>query len=532
MFTIREATAVDALAIRELFLASYGTAYPDPLFYDVPQLTRMIYSEDALILVAEEAATGKVLGTASVLLDAGAYSDLIGEFGRLAVHPDARRHGLGALLMEERLRRVQGRLHVGFIEARTVHPYALRIAEAHHFAPVGFLPLKMVVDRRESLVPLVRHFGDALALRRNHPRVLPEVHPLAHLALENCGLPPDLIVDEEASAYSPAADFAVQELTTEGYAALLRIERGRVRRREIFGPLRLHYGFFKIKARKSRYLIAREGGRIVGAVGYTVDEAEQVVRIFELIALHDPVVRCLLADLERRCRAEWAISYVEVDVSAHAPRMQRTLLELNFLPAAYLPALVFDEVERLDVVRMVRLLAPLDLGTPALSRRAQVIADEVLRLFASRAVLPRIAQAVERLTLFAGLAAEQVRRLAGMCRVAAFAPEEVIFRESTPSGEMHILLSGEAAISREGAPAPVDVVRAGECLGELSLLTGAPHSATATARTPVETAVLSYPDLAELVRLRPDIGLQMYRNLALGLGQKLKRSGGTAGERA
>jgi hypothetical protein len=62
-------------------------------------------------------------------------------------------------------------------------------------------------------------------------------------------------------------------------------------------------------------------------------------------------------------------------------------------------------------------------------------------------------------------------------------------------------------------------------------LTGAAHSATATARTPVETAVLNCPDLAELARLRPDIGLLMYRNLAVGMGQKLKWAGGQVGER-
>jgi hypothetical protein len=28
----------------------------------------------------------------------------------------------------------------------------------------------------------------------------------------------------------------------------------------------------------------------------------------------------------------------------------------------------------------------------------------------------------------------------------------------------------------------------------------------------------------ELIRLRPDIGLQLYRNLAVGMGKKLKRS--------
>jgi hypothetical protein len=36
-------------------------------------------------------------------------------------------------------------------------------------------------------------------------------------------------------------------------------------------------------------------------------------------------------------------------------------------------------------------------------------------------------------------------------------------------------------------------------------------------------AILAHQDLAELIRLRPDIGLLIYRNLAVGLGEKLKR---------
>ena len=70
----------------------------------------------------------------------------------------------------------------------------------------------------------------------------------------------------------------------------------------------------------------RSGGHIVGAVGYTLDPVEHTVRVFELIALADDVVRFLLAELERKCREELAIEYIEIDVSAYAPRMQRTTL--------------------------------------------------------------------------------------------------------------------------------------------------------------------------------------------------------------
>jgi ribosomal protein S18 acetylase RimI-like enzyme len=522
MITVREATGSDVAAIREIFLATYGTDYTDPRYYDDALLTRLIYSDDSLLLVAEDTDTGGVVGTASVDLEVGAHSDLVGEFCRLAVHPTYRNRGIAKLLMSERLQRVKDRLQVGLVEARATHPYSVKVAEAHEFSVVGFIPERWRLRERESLALYVRFFGNALELRDNHPRIIPEVHALAHMALENCALPPDAIVDEDAPAYPPGGDFVVQELTTEGYAALLRIERGRVRHREIFGPARLHYGIFKLHARHSRYLIAREDGRIAGAIGFTLDPVDKAVRIFELIALHDEVIRFLLSELERASREKWDC-LIEVDVSARSPRMQRTLIELGFLPVAYLPALVFHEVERFDVVKMVRLLNPPQVHTAGLTPSCEAMAELVLRLFRNRTVLPRIAKAVHGLPLFTGLSAEQVTRLAGVCGVAAFEVGETVFHAGEASNQMYVVLHGEVAIAVADSAAPVGLVRSGECLGEMSLLTAGVHSATATSLTRVETATLAHQDLAELIRLRPDIGLHIYRNLAVGMGEKLKR---------
>ncbi|HVO93259.1 MAG TPA: GNAT family N-acetyltransferase [Terriglobales bacterium] len=524
MITVREATGADVSAITEIFQACYGRAYSDWRFYDAAALTKLVISDDTLVLVAEDDATGKILGTGSVILEVGAFADLTAEFGRLAVLPEARHLGIATLLMEERLRRVEARLQIGIIEGRTAHPYTLKIAEAHGFNPVGFLPLKWQLETRESIALLARHFGNALELRKNHPHLVPEAYPLACLALENCGVKADVIVDEKAPPYPDGSMYSLEELTTEGYAALLRIERGRVRNREIFGPMRLHYGLFLVQARKSRYLIARENGAIAGAVGFILDPAEKVVRVFELISRHDEVVRYLLSELERLCRQEWQICYVEIDVSAYSPRMQRTLVELGFLPAAYVPALVFHEVERLDAIKMVRLLVPLEVDMAQLTPRARVVAETVLRLFKSRSVLPRIAQVAQRLPLFRGLETEQIRRLASVCTVSTFEPGAVIFREGDESDRLYVLFEGKAAVAIKGAGGPVGMVSGGECLGEISLLTTSPHSATATARTSVDAAVLERRNLAELIRLRPDIGVQIYKNLATGLGEKLKRA--------
>lgn len=524
MIRVREACEEDVGQIREIFLAVYGTDYPHQELYDELWLKRSVFTDDALILVAEDVESGRVVGTASVIFDFGAHSDLVGEFGRLAVHPDYRRMQVGNLLMEKRLEAIQNRLHVGLVVGRTVHPYAQRISLSHGFIATGFLPLKHVFQYRESFALLARYFGDALTLRRNNPRIIPEAYPLASYVMSQPPLTPDFIVDEDSASYPSGGDYTIEQLQSEGYPALLRIERGRVRNREIFGPMRLDYGFFKLQARRTRYFLARSGNQIVGAVGYTMDQIEHTVRVFELIALADDVVRFLLAELERKCREEMGIEYIEIDVSAYAPRMQRTLLQLNFLPVAYVPAMVFYQVERLDIVKMVRLNTLQDLGPLGLTEPVQALADIVIRGFSTCMIAPRMAQAIKDIPLFQGMNTEQATRLAGICTVREIAFGERLFDRGDPADRLFLVLQGELTISGGHPPVTIGRVCAGEICGEVSLLSSKPHSATATAEGYVEAAELPQRDLGDLIRRRPDIGVIIYRNLAVGLGDKLARS--------
>ena len=525
MFSVRPAREGDVSQIRDIFVAVYGADYPHHEVQDELWLKRSVLGDEALIVVAEETETGRVVGTGSVLFDFGAYSDLVGEFGRLVVHPDHGGRQVGKMLMEARIDAVQDRLHVGLVVARTVHPYAQRISLAHQFIPAGFLPLKHVFRHRESFGLLARFFGDALALRRNNPRVIPEVYPLAQLVMRQGAIPLDLIVDEESAPYPHGAELQLEELQAEGYPMLLRIERGRVRNREIFGPVRLEYGFFKLRSRQTTYLLARDDKQtIVGAVGFTRDPVEHTVHVFELIASTDEAIRFLLSELERRCRDEHAVEYLEIDVSAYAPRMQRTLLELNFFPVAYIPAMVFHEVERLDVVKMVRLNKLQDLGPLGMTEPLQAVADLVMQGFRSRAVAPRMVQAITEVPLFDSMNMEQALRLAGVCRVKMFAPRERIFAESDAADTLYIVLEGEVAIQCGTPAVSIGTVQKGETFGEVSLVAQQPHSATAIATTHVEAAMLSHQDLARLIRRHPDIGVIIYRNLARSLGNKLSRS--------
>lgn len=525
MIAIREAKDADTPGIIDVYRATYGEEYAYPQYYDEHEIKKLVYSDETLVLVAEDTDAGRVVGTASVILEVGAYTDLVGEFGRLAVHPEYRHRGIGSGLLHKRLEMVGDRLHVGVIEARVTHPFTQSIAQQQGFAPVGFLPLKFPFGaQRENMALLVRLFGRALELRRNNPRIVPEVYQLACTALENLGLGPDVIVDDESGAYPFGHGFSVSELTTEGYSRLMRIERGRVRNREVFGPLRLQYGYFKLMTHHSRYLVARQDDQIVGAIGFTLEQLERVVRVFELISLRDEVIRLLLTELERRCRDEWETVYMEIDVSAHAPRMQRTVLQQGWVPVAYVPALAFHDVERFDLVKFARLLIPVEIGPVMLIPPTSDMARIVLAAFKRREVMPRLGELVDRAGLFQGLDEEQLERLATAFNYVTFPAGTPVFAQGDRCEEMYLLLTGEAEIRIAGSGQPIGTVQAGECLGEVAVLMGGDHSATATAMTDIEAGVLTRQDLESLVRLRPGIGVVLYRNLARGLGGKLRRA--------
>lgn len=523
MVVVRPAQASDVAAIREIFIEVYGDDYPHHEVYDERHLTRAVFDEQTLLLVAEDTPTSRVVGTAAVLLDIGAHGDLVGEFGRLAVRAEYRHLHIGDLLMQHRLDAVRDRLHVGLVVARTVHPYAQRISAAHGFIATGFLPGKHLFRQRESFALLAHYFGDALALRRNNPHVIPEAAGLAGLVLNQAGLPDDLIIDDGSAAYPTGGAFELETLQADGYPALLRIERGRVRHREIFGPVRLDYGFFAIATRQTTYLLARAQGRTVGAVGLSVDATERSGRVFELIASSDDVSRFLLEAMSRHCeRAE--LEYVEVDVSAYAPRMQRTLLELGFRPVAYVPAMAFHEVERLDIVKMARLASVPDIGLLALTPAGRTVAEVVIQGFSSALVAPRMAEAIAEVALFSGMTAEQASRLAAIGRVSRVAAGGTVFTEGQPSDAIYLVLSGTVSIVAGSESTPLGTVNRGDALGEVSLLADRPHSATATVTADAELAMLPGPEVQALIRRRPDIGVIIYRNLARGLGDKLLRS--------
>jgi CRP/FNR family transcriptional regulator, cyclic AMP receptor protein len=124
--------------------------------------------------------------------------------------------------------------------------------------------------------------------------------------------------------------------------------------------------------------------------------------------------------------------------------------------------------------------------------------------------------------LFAHVDDDGLRALAGLMRRRRFRRNEVIFHQGDPGDSLHVVANGAVKIvlpSAEGDEAIIATLRTGDFFGELSLLDGAPRSATATALEPSETLVLPRPVFYEL--LDQDMGLR--DALLTGVARELRR---------
>ncbi|GJM40755.1 MAG: hypothetical protein DHS20C20_10370 [Ardenticatenaceae bacterium] len=517
---VRPVTEDDLPAVRDLFYRSYGEEYPYKEFYSDEWLKRSIYQDSYLFLLAE--LDSQVVGTASVYFEVGAYADLCGEFGRLAVDPNYRGKGVGSALMEERLAFANRRLHFGLTECRTAHPYAQQISEKFGLQPIGFLPQKVLLDDRESLVMMAKPFGPAHQLRCNNPRVIPEAFFVGQLALKNMGFQSDLIAVDDADGYPIGKGFKVEELTESGLPYLLRIERGRLSQRHVFGNLQLSYGLFLLESRNVRYLVAREDERIVGAIGFTVDPIGHSIKILELIDLRDDVAGFLLKELDSWAKEIYKAEYIEITVSAYWPDIQRTLSNLGFVPVAYCPSFVFHEVERLDTLKMAKLYVPLNIDQAELTPASREIFELVRAGFEEKRVGISVNETTRHMAIFEGLEEGELSKIAGLCSVMQKGAGETVLQAGETGDVFYMVMEGEMDILSPDGSHSVGKVTAGDFLGEIALVSRQPYTATAVAATNVQLVALKYQDFENLINRHPRIGLRVMRNIAISVGEKLR----------
>jgi len=132
------------------------------------------------------------------------------------------------------------------------------------------------------------------------------------------------------------------------------------------------------------------------------------------------------------------------------------------------------------------------------------------------------ASSLRRCALFAHVEPAGLHVLSSAMVRRRFRRNEVIFHQGDPGDSLHVVASGAVKIvlpSSEGEEAIIATLQPGDFFGELALLDGAPHSATATAVEPVETLSLGRAPFQQL--LDEDRGLRIA--LLSGMAAELRR---------
>lgn len=112
--------------------------------------------------------------------------------------------------------------------------------------------------------------------------------------------------------------------------------------------------------------------------------------------------------------------------------------------------------------------------------------------------LPRL---LSDLVLFENLEPEQIHKIAAQAESRQLEPGERLFAEGADDTSLYVISTGVLELTRQ-TPANVETIGcigAGEYVGEIGLLTGAPHAATATARTHCQIFQLPREAIAPLL---------------------------------
>jgi hypothetical protein len=126
------------------------------------------------------------------------------------------------------------------------------------------------------------------------------------------------------------------------------------------------------------------------------------------------------------------------------------------------------------------------------------------------------AAALSRAALFAGLGDELARKLATESAERVYAIGEPVMREGDPGASMFVILSGRVEVTaREGDGPTIRLadLGPGESFGEMSLLTGAPRTATVTAVEETRLIELGKEPLRHAFEARPDLVTELGRLL-------------------
>ncbi|HMK34028.1 MAG TPA: cyclic nucleotide-binding domain-containing protein [Desulfomonilaceae bacterium] len=141
--------------------------------------------------------------------------------------------------------------------------------------------------------------------------------------------------------------------------------------------------------------------------------------------------------------------------------------------------------------------------------------------------MPDVIEKINRLrsfTIFEGMGIRELHAIASVVNVEHFVPDDVLIREGETNSSIYLVVNGKVTIFEGyGTENQKEKVTIGEgsFLGELSLFTRMPPNATCIAAENTEAYVLRHHQFQEIMRVYPQIGINLCRFFTMKLRQVL-----------
>ncbi|HJW84943.1 MAG TPA: Crp/Fnr family transcriptional regulator, partial [Anaerolineae bacterium] len=133
--------------------------------------------------------------------------------------------------------------------------------------------------------------------------------------------------------------------------------------------------------------------------------------------------------------------------------------------------------------------------------------------------------------LFAGLTDQVLASLAQACRIRQVPKGKTLFNQMDPAEAFYVVRSGRIAIllgSADGRELVINEMRAGDCFGELALLTGQPRSTSAIAREASEVIAISRETFLAKIETEPKLLRHVLESTARRLSASSERESALA----
>lgn len=145
--------------------------------------------------------------------------------------------------------------------------------------------------------------------------------------------------------------------------------------------------------------------------------------------------------------------------------------------------------------------------------------------------VPGVVEFLRGLPLFSGLS-EQVLVTLGRASRQQDAPRGAyIFTQADHADAFYLVQSGVIAVtlaSADGRELVINEMRAGDCFGELGLITGQPRSASAVARLDSRVVVVPWPEFQAIFESEPRLTRRLLEITARRLSTSSEREGALA----